>query len=456
MKSSLKDILIKSIEIENEGNKYICKIQIIKGILNVSIYINNTIYEGNIKLNNIQNQIEVFNDYNIDEIFKEINILNKNNFKLIKENNNKYKLIIKFIILRRKKNLYIDLYNNDNIDKNNLIKYILELKEIIKMKDKKIKLLENKLNKQNNNLYNNFNIKLKEPIHTLNNHKGDIRGLSILKDGRIVSGSEDKSIIIYNKITYQPDLIINEHNDKISYITTLSSGILASCSKDKKIKLFSIKDNQYKILQTLNYHTDLVLKLIELKNKSLISCSEDNSIIFYNKDNNNNYVKDYKLNTNYLCRSVIQTKENEICYSEYDFSKETIYFYDLIQKKIISKLNDINTNSYNNRGFMMINKELLFIPGINKISIININEYNLIRIIDVPNSSSIVGTCMLNENILLTGDVNGIIRQWKIEGDNLILISIKEKAHNSIIYSLINIGDGHIASASFDKTIKIW
>ena len=251
MKSSLKDILIKSIEIENEGNKYICKIQIIKGILNVSIYINNTIYEGNIKLNNIQNQIEVFNDYNIDEIFKEINILNKNNFKLIKENNNKYKLIIKFIILRRKKNLYIDLYNNDNIDKNNL-------------------------NKQNNNLYNNFNIKLKEPIHTLNNHKGDIRGLSILKDGRIVSGSEDKSIIIYNKITYQPDLIINEHNDKISYITTLSSGILASCSKDKKIKLFSIKDNQYKILQTLNYHTDLVLKLIELKNKSLISCSEDN------------------------------------------------------------------------------------------------------------------------------------------------------------------------------------
>ena len=149
----------------------------------------------------------------------------------------------------------------------------------------------------------------------------------------------------------------------------------------------------------------------------------------------------------------METKDNEICYSD---SSETIYFYDLLQKKEISKLKDIKTNYYNNRGFIMISKELLFIPGKNKISIININEYKLIRIIDVPNSNDIIGGCMLNDNILITGDKNGIIRQWKIEGNNLILISIKENAHNNYIYSLINIGDGHIASCSFDKSIKIW
>jgi len=104
----------------------------------------------------------------------------------------------------------------------------------------------------------------------------------------------------------------------------------------------------------------------------------------------------------------------------------------------------------------MISKELLLIPGNNKISIINIKKYNLIKIIDVPNSNEIVGTCMLNENILLTGDKNGIIREWKIEENNLILISIKENAHNDLIYSLISIGDGEIASGSFDKSIKIW
>ena len=136
--------------------------------------------------------------------------------------------------------------------------------------------------------------------------------------------------------------------------------------------------------------------------------------------------------------------------------KLMIYFYDLLQKKAISKLNNINTNGKINKGFIMISKELLLIPGINKISIIDINEYKLIRIIDIPNSNNIIGTCILNENILLTGDKNGIIRQWKIEGNNLILISIKENAHNDFIYSLINIGDGRIASGSWDKSIKIW
>jgi len=104
----------------------------------------------------------------------------------------------------------------------------------------------------------------------------------------------------------------------------------------------------------------------------------------------------------------------------------------------------------------MINKDLLLIPGENKMSIINVNKYNIIKIIDLNGSGLSCGICMLNENILLTGDYNKIIKEWKIEGDNLILISQKEKAHNNYIRYLIKVGNGHIASASEDKTIKIW
>ena len=340
-----QNILIKSVEIENEGNKYICKIQLINEILNISLYLNNNLlkYEGNITLNKIQNQIGAFKEYNINEIFEEINILNNNNFKIIKENNNEYKLRIKFIILKRKKYLYINLYNNNNMDKNDLIKYILELKEIIKNKNEKIKLLENKLNKQNNKYYN-FNIKLKQPIHILNNHTKDVICLNILKDGRLVSSSTDKSIIIYNKETYQPGLKIKEHEDSVLCITTLSSGIIASCSRDKTIKLFNIKDNKYEILQTLNYHKWAVYKVIELKNKSLVSCSDDKSIIFYIKDNNNKYIQELKITTNIGGCTVIQTKNNEICYSDYKDIDYSICFCDLKRRKIKAKIDNINSN----------------------------------------------------------------------------------------------------------------
>ena len=105
---------------------------------------------------------------------------------------------------------------------------------------------------------------------------------------------------------------------------------------------------------------------------------------------------------------------------------------------------------------MMITKDLLIIPGQNKLSIINVNQYRLIRVIDVEGSSWITGVCMLNENMILTGDYEETIRQWRIEGDNLILISKKEKTHGSDISFLLNLGNGHIASASDDSSIKIW
>ena len=104
----------------------------------------------------------------------------------------------------------------------------------------------------------------------------------------------------------------------------------------------------------------------------------------------------------------------------------------------------------------MIKKDLLLIPGNNQISIINIEQYKLIRKIEVKESSWIYGIFRLNKNIILTGDQAKTIRKWKIEGDNLIMISKKENVHDNDINVLLNIGNGLIASGSDDYSIKIW
>ena len=97
----------------------------------------------------------------------------------------------------------------------------------------------------------------------------------------------------------------------------------------------------------------------------------------------------------------------------------------------------------------------MLIPGYNEISIVNIGQYKLVRKIDVPGSIWIFGVGMLNKNIILTGDKAKTIRQWKIKGDNLLMVSKKENAHEKDINFLLNIGNGLITSGSDDNSIKI-
>ena len=291
---------------------------------------------------------------------------------------------------------------------------------------------------------------MKNPIHIINT-QSKIWCLTLLNDGRLVSGSDE--ITIYNKITFKPDLIIKEHTNSVYFVTQLSSGILASCSCDNTIKLFYIKENKFQTVQTLTYHTKPVFKLLELKNTNLISCSDDGNIIIYLKDKLN-YKKSYQINTRDRCSSVIQTKDNKICYSLWD-GEDTIWFYDLLKRKNIITLSNISKCNNQREWFIMISKDLLLIPGAEKITIININEYSIIRIIDVPGSEWLCGACLINKNMLLIGDNSKFI-QWKIEKDNLNFFSQKEKTHEGWINILYNLGNGHIASGSDYKTIKIW
>ena len=384
---------MKEIELIEGNIKYKCEIKKEKDdhvdYLDISVYNNKIKYKGLIHIYYIQYQLGVLY-YDIDDIYRSIDILNKNKFKLMKDDN-KYELQIELIILTQKRYIDIDLYNN--INNNN--EYI---KEIIKAIENKIKLLNEELNKyknMNKDIYDNFIIGDKEPKETLKYHTDAICCSTVLKDGRFVTGSADNSIIIYNNKTFKPDLTIKEHKDGVTCVIQLNSGELVSCSNDNTIKLYNINENEYKVIQTLNEHTFLVTKIIELKNKQLVSCSDDNSIIFYNKDNDEYRKRLFNSNKwNYWC-PIIQTKDNEICY--YEDNKDTICFYDFIKRNNIKKLNNISVASFD--SLFMISKDLLLITGYNKISIINVNSYNLIKTINVDNSDRICVACMLNKDM---------------------------------------------------------
>ena len=58
--------------------------------------------------------------------------------------------------------------------------------------------------------------------------------------------------------------------------------------------------------------------------------------------------------------------------------------------------------------------------------------------------------------MILTADDNKRMIWWKVQNDNLKLISKKENAHDDEIYTLSKLENGLILSGSKDNSVKIW
>ena len=450
---------IKEVELRDGENKLRCEIQIIGKFFQASIYDsdNTLLHQGDIHVNRIRAQIYAFTDVRIGEIFDEINKLENDKFNLLKEQK---KLQIEFTILDRKK--YITICLNDDISNNDYIRTIKELKEQIKDKNNRIKIYEEIFSKHKKIkglkglkgiLGDSANSIFKNPKHVLQYHTEPIFCSAVLKDGRIATGSKDKEIIVFNNKTFKPDLTIKEHNGVVVNMIELSTGYLASCSEDKTIKIYDVGLKTYKVIQTLKDHTGWVSKIIELNNKQLVSCSKDKTLIFYNKDKDGiKYKKDFSITTNGWNGPVIQTKDNEICY--YESNEDTICFYDFIKKKTNKTMSNITVTAFN--SLLMLTKELLLICRYNKITVMNVYTYNIVRSIDVPDSDWISSVIRFNKDQIVTADENKRIILWKIEGDNLRMITKNDKAHDGCIFSLTKLPNGTILTGGLDCSAKIW
>ena len=185
----------------------------------------------------------------------------------------------------------------------------------------------------------------------------------------------------------------------------------------------------------------------------MVTCSYDKSIIFYFKDNNE-YKNDFKINTNGANGPIIQTKNNEICY--YEGTNSALCFFDLNERKNITKINNISVTCYPYDSLLMMTNDLLLAAGENKLTIINVNSHSVIRSIDVSGSSWICAACLITNDMILTCDWNHKIIQWKIDGDNLRLIGKKENAHDTWIGTIKKIGNGLIMSGDDNGEVKIW
>ena len=387
---------------------------------------------------NIIKKIEFMNDliefYKIKKIECDINYQMKANIEnnFFDLNQSKQKLT-EFFYMQIK-----EIQNLITILKRNEIKYELDInKEIY--------------------IFNDFKIENMNNIKTINNNKGYIYCLKTLNDGRLAAGDSESNLIIYNKQTFNPDIIINNNLGYLNNFTQLKNkNIACSFENNSTLKIIKIKNNnEYENIQIIkNAHNNYINKIIELKNENIITFSFDCSFKIWYLINNNYEKIDEFCNKNELSDG-IEIKNNEIILYSLNNYPQSIVFYDLYKDKIIKTINNLNLYiSYVGERIIKLNNEEVVIAGNKKIYLIDIKNYIILHEINSYNCN----ICILKllNNLLLIGDEIGSISQYKIENKKLIKESSKNKSHKNKIYSITIINDMIISVGNNSNKIKIW
>jgi len=411
-------------------------------------------YENEMKENNnIFIQIDkLFNYYKNN--FKKL----ENDYLFYKENINKRINFMNeiFNFYKRKKKVNdINYQMKANIENNhfNLLKTYQKLKININMQIKKINELIFLFRKNDIK----YKIEKMKNIQTLNNNKGSICCLKILKDKRLAASDTKSNLIIYNLETFKPEINIqNNLGCLLNFIQLKNDNLACSFEKNFSLKILKINKYEYENVQIiLNSHSKEITKIVELQNNNIITFSWDNSFKIWKLNNNNNeYEQIFEHRESYHICDGLEIKNNEILYLIGNQQKSLV-FYNLEKKEKIKILNNLSLSSIDfGERIIKLNDNEVAVAGNKKVYLIDIDNYQVLHKIDCDCKNFCI--LKLSQNLFLTGDEKGKITQYKIKNEQIIKESCKNNSHESYIFSMTNIRDVIITGGYYNNLIKFW
>jgi len=411
-----------------------------------SIYISitfdgdNKLYEDIKSYEDIKKQQTYFEDYSLEEIYDELNVLiSKNNFEL----NRNHEQILFNVILGSIKKKTLDFIleikkSENNIINNALFQQIIKQKdevikkqdEIIKQKDEIIKEKndiikqkdemikeKNDINNQKDNIINDLREIIKKNNYVDNAKTEKTNNIEKKEDKKLTNkDNKDYNEIFkdFNIINQTPKNKLTNHGNKPIYaILQLQDGRLASGGGDGSIIIYNKQTFTPEL--TIKEHQDTVYDIIQLKNGNLLSCSRDDKTM-----------KEYKLNENNTYqllstvnvgqdkdnnpRQIVELENNEIGL----IAQNNIIFYLNINNKLDEDFKiRYNDNQIGQYYEMLPVKpgELVIAGNKDKIQFFELNTRKLKEIININrdihwNPSNLL--CMINERCLCVGGAKKI------------------------------------------------
>ena len=255
-----------------------------------------------------------------------------------------------------------------------------------------------------------------ENTASIDEFTGFVMALYQLNDKRIISSSKDNNNTrIWNQSNgkYSCDITLSEHTKYVTCMIQLADNRLVTGSKDSHICIWTPSKRLFQCKEHLKEHQDGVYSLLELSGNQIASGSDDKTIrIWEGKD------------AGFACVQILGGHSKRV--------------------KALTKLGGESGR---------------FVSGSDDCSMKIWEQdqkglYTNIFSIDAHHSG-ILFLQVLSDSRVLSASKDKSIRIWQLAGNKLVLKE-KLKEHKGMVFKVVELDDGRLASCSADGSVILW
>jgi WD40 repeat protein len=286
-------------------------------------------------------------------------------------------------------------------------------------------------------------------VTTLIGHTSGVTSILQLSNGMFASGSDDNNIIIWNtKKKYSLVIILVGHTNWISSLLQLSNGMLVSGSGDKTMKIWNPNDN-YSLVTTLTGHKDRVSSLLQLSNGMLVSGSDDSTIKVWNPKTNYSLVTTLTGHSNWVS-SLLQLSNGMLVSGDGDGSMKV---WD--PKNNYSLVTTLTGHTDVVISLLQLSNGMLVSGSYDstiKVWDIN-NNYSLVTTL-TKHTDWVTSLFQLSNKMLLSASGDFSIKMWDSNKNYSLVTTLT--GHKDRVNTILQLSNGMLASGSDDNNVKIW